>query len=394
MVIMTITSFPKFLRLVVILLFSVKAFSQAYALPFKAAGNAITDQKGKRLQLKSVNWFGAESGEFVVGGLDKQPLDKIVMLIKEGGFNSVRLPWCNELVEKNPLILSNLLTANPKLQGKKALEILDAVIKELGNKGLYVILDNHRSRGDWCCDESHGDGLWYTAAYPETAWLADWQFMAKRYLDNKMVIAYELRNEIRPDPSLELKATWGDKNPATDWHLAATACGNLLLKINSNALIIVGGTDYQEHLKYVKDFPVILKVPNHLVYAAHDYTWWHKPEDLASADAFEKAVYDRWGFVLQPGRRYTAPVYISEWGGCTQPNSKGEACTQDRIDFVFTFAQYLQKHQLDWAYWPLNGTQAGGYNRIKGDVEAYGLLNPQWSAYANDEVMKALHLKE
>jgi endoglucanase len=377
----------------ILFLISLNCFSQS-RLPFKTEGSRIIDQRGERLLLKSVNWFGAESGELVVGGLDKQSLIKIVSLIKEAGFNSVRLPWCNEMLAKNPFIKKELLAANTKLQGKTALGIFDIVISTLTDNGLYVILDNHRSRGDWCCDEEHGDGLWYTADYPEQKWLEDWEFMAGRYQANKMVIAYELRNEIRTDPTLNLKPTWGDKNPVTDWHLAATKCGNLLLVINPNALIIVGGTDYQEHLKYVKDFPVVLTVPNRLVYAAHDYSWWHKPEDYKTPEALEKAVYNRWGYILEPGKPYTAPVYISEWGGCTQPNQKGEACAKENVDFVSAFAAYLHKHKIDWAYWLLNGTQSSGYKRTKNEVESYGLLNPDWSAYANETVMKSLHLRD
>jgi endoglucanase len=124
------------------------------------------DRAGHRVKLASVNWYGAESPEFVVGGLDRQPLSRIASLIERGGFNSVRLPWSNQLVEQNPVVPSEYLAANPRLQGKRALDVLDAVVRELGRHGLMVVLDNHRSRADWCCDEEHGDGLWYTREYP------------------------------------------------------------------------------------------------------------------------------------------------------------------------------------------------------------------------------------
>jgi len=38
-----------------------------------------------------------------------------------------------------------------------------------------VILDNHVSRADWCCNDTDGNGLWYNADYPEKQWIADWQ---------------------------------------------------------------------------------------------------------------------------------------------------------------------------------------------------------------------------
>src|SRR3954471_19515677 len=105
-------------------------------------GRWIVDRHGHHVKLAGVNWFGAESAEFVVGGLDKQPLAQIARTIRRGGFNSVRLPWSNQLVKENPVVAPDLLAANPRLQGKRALEVLDAVVRELGRNGLMVVLDN------------------------------------------------------------------------------------------------------------------------------------------------------------------------------------------------------------------------------------------------------------
>jgi endoglucanase len=104
------------------------------------------------------------------------------------------------------------------------------------------------SRADWCCDEAHGDGLWYTRDYPESAWIADWKTIAERDRDTRNVVAAELRNEVRPDPSLApgpTTATWGAGNPLTDWRAAAERGGNAVLAANPDLLVIVGGTEYQ-----------------------------------------------------------------------------------------------------------------------------------------------------
>jgi endoglucanase len=354
--------------------------------PLHTEGRWIVDRHGQHVKLASVNWFGAESAEFVVGGLDRQPLSRIARTIRRGGFNSVRLPWSNQLVEENPVVAPELLSANPRLQGRRALDVLDAVIRELGRNGLMVVLDNHRSRADWCCDEAHGDGLWYTRAYPESAWLADWKRMAARYRHAPNVVAAELRNEIRPDPSLApgpTTATWGDGNPLTDWRAAAERGGNAVLSANPDLLVIVGGTEYQGNLTGVAQAPVRLKVPHRVVYAPHDYRWFHSSAELADYGAFKAKLDQRWGYIR------SAPLYLSEFGTCTNPSPR-EQCDPLDPAFLQFITRYLRQSGIDWAYWPLNGTQSAGYGREHGAIEAYGLLNEDWSAYGNRDVLAAL----
>jgi endoglucanase len=336
------------------------------------------DRAGDRVKLASVNWYGAESPEFVVGGLDRQPLSRIVALIKRGGFNSVRLPWSNQLVEQNPVVPAQYLAANPRLQGRRALDVLDAVIRELGRQGLMVILDNHRSRADWCCDEEHGDGLWYTRDYPESAWLADWRTIVRRYRGATNVVAAELRNEIRPDPSLAAgptTATWGDGNRLTDWRAAAERGGDAVLSVNRDLLVIVGGTEYQGNLTGVADAPVRLRVRHRVVYAPHDYRWFHSSDQLADYDAFKAGLQERWGYILE---RNLAPLYLSEFGTCTKPPC--DPLDPTYLDFI---TRYLRESDMDWAYWAVNGTESAGYSRTHGASETYGLLSDDWSEFAN-----------
>jgi len=96
-------------------------------------------------------------------------------------FNSVRVPWALQMYEENPVVAAPLVSANPSLQGKRVLEVLDAVIEALAEQVWVVDSRQPPSRGDWCCDTLHGDGLWHTAQYPESKWIADWQSMVDRY---------------------------------------------------------------------------------------------------------------------------------------------------------------------------------------------------------------------
>lgn len=344
----------------------------------------IVDGHGERVRLRSVNWFGFESPVLVAGGLDRRRLADIVALIKSGGFNSVRLPWCNEMLAA-VAVAPDVLRANPQLLGKTPLQVFDEVVRALTAQGLLVILDNHRTRADWCCDADHGDGLWYGHAQTEAQWLADWAAMARRYAGNPRVVGAELRNEIRPDATLALRPTWGDGVPATDWRLAAQKAAAVVSQANPGLLIIVGGIDYQTDLSAFAAHPPVVAAPDKLIYAAHDYTWDRSAGELGDDAAFARRSYERFGFLADAGHDYSAPVYISEWGSCVQPDRAGKACAADRVAFREAFARYVAATGIDQAWWPLNGDQLPGYNRRQGDVEAYGLLKPDWSGYALPE---------
>src|SRR5882724_13508476 len=65
------------------------------AFPLHTAGPYIVDSNGYRVRLNAFSWYGAESTDYVVGGLQIASLQNIVQGIKSLGFNAVRLPWSN-----------------------------------------------------------------------------------------------------------------------------------------------------------------------------------------------------------------------------------------------------------------------------------------------------------
>jgi endoglucanase len=149
--------------------------------PLHTEGYRIVDSTGHPVRLTSVNWYGFDQKEFVVGGLDHAPLGAIIGQIRQIGVNSVRRPWANETLEHDPAVPDYAVASNPQFKGKHAMAIMDSVIAALARAHIMVILDNHMSRADWCCGETDGNGLWYNREYPETKWLADWQALARRY---------------------------------------------------------------------------------------------------------------------------------------------------------------------------------------------------------------------
>src|SRR5580704_15165033 len=131
------------------------------APPLRTQGHQILDASGHSVRLTSVNWYGFDQKEYVAGGLDHAPLGTIVGEIVALGVNSVRLPWANETLEHNPVVPDYAVKANPQFKGKRAMDIMDAVVDALAKAHIMVILDNHMSRADWCCSEKDGNGLWF-----------------------------------------------------------------------------------------------------------------------------------------------------------------------------------------------------------------------------------------
>lgn len=80
----------------------VPSSSQAAACsrPFElsASGRYLVDGCGNRYKMMGVNWYGASDSWQLPNGLDKQPLSRIAALIKQMGFNAVRLPFSTQAI--------------------------------------------------------------------------------------------------------------------------------------------------------------------------------------------------------------------------------------------------------------------------------------------------------
>ena len=342
------------------------AAAAAPAFPLHTSGQYIVDSNGMRVHLNAFNWYGFESTDYVVEGLQAQPLNSIVSTIKGLGFNTVRLLWSNQMVESNPVVGNYALTANPSLESENALTIMDTVVNALTSAGIMVILDNHMSNAGWCCSTTDNNELWYNSQYPQANWVADWQTLATRYKNNPGVIGVDLRNEPRSP------ATWGGSS-STDWHAAAELGGNAVLTINPNLLVFVEGVNYAGDLSGVATLPVQLNVPNQLVYEAHDYGFWYSTSTMTSYTTYVNTITPKWGYLVP------API-LSRCGWASLalaiprlPVPPDNSATD--LGFWFSMiTSYLQQNNLDWSYWAINGTTESGNGGGFGTVEGYGVL--------------------
>jgi endoglucanase len=340
------------------------------------------DSNNRRVKLVGVSWYGAEEQDYVVAGLEIADINQIAAKIKSSGFNSVRLLWSNELYETNPVVSDKVVAANPQLKGLHAMEVFDAVVNALAAQRLFVILDNHVSTADWCCKDADGNELWYHASYPETSWIADWKGIVQRYRGQPAVVAVDLRNELRA------AASWGG-DPKYDWHAAAERGGNAVLSVNPNLLVMVEGIHYASDLTGVAQLPVTLSVAHRVVYSSHEYSWFRRGRN--SYGQLQQQLDQAWGYIATPGRSYTAPVWVGEFGICHTSLSCVQGSTPGSQGFWYTnFLRYLKEKDTDWNYWALNGTQARGTSRTFGAEETYGVLDRTWLSPAGPTGLSVL----
>ena len=137
-------------------------------------------------------------------------------------------------------MLLNTGPINTDLTGLNSLQVLDKIIAYAGQAGLKVILDDHRSEAG---ESAEANGLWYTSAYPSSAWVNDWATLAKRYAGNPTVIGFDLRNEPHTPAgdTYAQGATWGTGDTSTDVRLAYEQAGNAILAADPGALIFCEG---------------------------------------------------------------------------------------------------------------------------------------------------------
>jgi len=327
-------------------------------------GAQIVDENDHPVRLTGLSWFGLETANYAPHGLWSRSMSSMLDQIQQLGYNTIRVPYSNQLFDRGSTPNSVDATQNPDLVGKSGLEIIDALVAGAKARHLRIILDRHRP------DSGAQSALWYTDQYPEQRWIDDWKMLAARYANEPTVVGFDLHNEPH-DP-----ATWGDGSSTTDWRLAAERAGNAIQAINPHVLIIVEGIQtvagdtywWGGNLKNAGAFPVELGVPNQLVYSAHDYpasvfaqTWF----TAADYPANLTGVWDaHWGYLAKQG---TAPIWIGEFG-------TKDATPSDQQWFA-AMAGYLGTNGLSFSFWC--------WNPDSGDTG--GILQDDWQTVNSDK---------
>jgi endoglucanase len=334
------------------------------------SGQYILDRDNNPIRIQGISWYGLETKRKVLGGLNDQDYHSLLDLIRANGFNTVRIPFSDDVVE-HPLIPNDISyknqygPINQDLRSLNSLEVLDRLIDYAGHIGLKVILDNHRSEAG---DDAQQNGLWYTNDYPEALWINDWKLLATRYRNNSTVIGMDLRNE--PHSTHGSGACWDCGGP-NDWHLAAARAGNAILAIEPRLLVFVEGVDsyngdtywWGGNLEGVQNSPVALDVANRLVYSTHVYgpsnypqRWFNSNTTTADLDNLS---IKYWAYVSLQG---IAPVWVGEFGTDANSDELLHPYPGSEGQWFQSLTDFLSKHpEIGWTLWSFNGEDPRGY---------------------------------
>lgn len=263
-------------------------------------------------------------------------------------------------------------------------------------------------------------------------WIESVTWLAEKYKNDDTIIAYDLKNE--PHGKRGYNGTtcptdiakWDDSEDLNNWAFAATECGNSILDVNPNALILIEGVEqypktekgytydtadiwqasadvspwygawWGGNLRGVKDYPIDFGSKSRnsqIVYSPHDYgpsvynqTWFDK--DFTTQTLLDDYWYDTWAYINDQD---IAPLLIGEWGGHMDggKNQKWMELLRD----------YMIDNHINHTFWCLNPNSGDTGGLLDSsftvwDDEKYDLFEPSlWQTSKTGKYISLDHQK-
>jgi aryl-phospho-beta-D-glucosidase BglC (GH1 family) len=275
---------------------------QGDPVSWTTSGTQIIAPNGSPFTITGINWYGFETTSYVAHGLYSQNYTTIVDEIKQYGYNTIRIPFSNQMWETNPIPKPNTISACSICKSQKlhSRDILALIINYAGSIGLHVILDNHRSEAG---NSAEANGLWYNTSrrqpYTEASWITDWANIQRWVNENilptvpdgsPVVLGYDLRNEPHTPPRTAYLqgATWGtgdgispatnpNPNPFAPACVASSTCHDWRLAAERAADTLLGDADqngWPRPLIFVEGISQYPQSGGTATNGPYDFTWW------------------------------------------------------------------------------------------------------------------------
>ena len=285
-------------------------------------GSQIVDSNGNSVRIVSIGWNGMSVVPGQLDGLDGpfKGIEENLAQIRKAGFNAVRISW-----------------TDASLRSPQDMATYRQLVRAAGSVGMRIIFDHHQNEGTasakWACAGQQVNGLWFDRGPGTdgtngcgdrgTVSAADFQqnsaSFAGNWAGNPTVIGFDLDNEPLTVPG---HINWGEGGP-TDIRAMCTNVGNAILAVDPGALIICEGPQNysgsfagtgiapEGDLTAVKSKPVVLDVPNRIVYSVHEYPAEVSDVRIDSGPEYIKRMNSSWGYLVTEN---IAPVWIGEMG--------------------------------------------------------------------------------
>ncbi|MBO9636448.1 MAG: cellulase family glycosylhydrolase, partial [Chitinophagaceae bacterium] len=344
---------PRFLVPACILLMSVFSFPSMGQGFLKTSGTSIVNEKGENILFRGIGLGGwmlqegymlrienkaqqhkirerilklvgkEKTRAFYDAWLNNHTTRQDIEALKAWGFNSVRLPMHYELytlpVDQEPVPGKN--TWLPK-----GFAMTDSLLQWCKDNQVWLILDLHAAPGGQGNDLNISDrddtkpSLWDLKANRDKT-IALWKELAKRYVNEPMIAAYDIINE----------PNWGFEDPTDKNGLQEKGNGPLkgllvditkvIREVDTNHIIIIEGNGWGNN--YNGMMPPWDK---NMVLSFHKYWNYNNKEDIHH--------------ILEMREQYQVPVWLGETG--------------ENSNVWFTEAiRLLEQHNIGWAWWPL-----------------------------------------
>lgn len=409
-----------------------------------AVGSRLYDKDGNQVWLTGANWFGMNCTENFPHGLWSADADELLSSVADHGINIIRFPISTELLlswmngepykpvgltaSNDPYYMFNPDFCDENGDTMDSMGIFDVLMKKCKKYGIKALIDIHSPASH---NSGHNYNLWYyepsaadadnMAANSKTGeeitydmWIESVTWLAEKYKNDDTIIAYDLKNE--PHGKRGYNGTtcptdiakWDDSEDLNNWAFAATECGNSILDVNPNALILIEGVEqypktekgytydtadiwqasadvspwygawWGGNLRGVKDYPIDFGSKSRnsqIVYSPHDYgpsvynqTWFDK--DFTTQTLLDDYWYDTWAYINDQD---IAPLLIGEWGGHMDggKNQKWMELLRD----------YMIDNHINHTFWCLNPNSGDTGGLLDSsftvwDDEKYDLFEP------------------
>ncbi|KAF7198455.1 Glycosyl hydrolase 5 family protein [Pseudocercospora fuligena] len=378
--------------------------------PFKTSGRDIIDTRGQKVVYAGINWPGA-ADVMIPEGLQYQSISTIVSKIKDLGMNVIRLTYAIEMIddifnstadstvsgaltkalgsENATIVLSQILTNNPDLSAETTrLEVFDAIAAECAKQEIYVHLDNHMSKGEWCCSTSDGNSWFGDTFFNTTRWIRGLTYMSTHAFSWPAFVSTALRNELRqPDSPSPVRENYGWK----DWYPNMVAAADSINEANSDPLIFFSGLGFDTDLANVTagldlGDGQIFNISNFtyadkIVLELHNYNTGYS----GSCESF--SMYEQGYNAMDTSEgstaRNIAPVVLTEFG--YEQNSTN--FKKPYPDCIKEYLTSLPGGPGGWMQWVLAGSY---YIRegIQDHDETWGLFNHNWTDWRSEEAVE------